>query len=95
LQPSNAVTATDRRGLEGPVTPDSGLHFDLGWRPAEDVEAVRLAQSVRPGAAVSRCSSEDERAALVGGKRLERVSLGSRPLVDVAAEDDLGSGGGE
>ena len=67
------------------------ISISLG-RPADDVEAVRLAEPVRARSAEARRGGEHERA---GGRlveRLERVSLDGGALVDVAAEDQLGSG---
>ena len=59
------------------------------------MEAVRLAEPVRPRPTEARRGGEHERAASVVVKSLERVPLDRGALVDMAAEDELRSGGRE
>ena len=88
--PSGRRREPDGAGrLEAAAPPDPRLDCELARRPADDVEAVRLAEAVRAGPVESRCGREHERAADVVVQRLEGVSLDRGALVDVAAEDEL------
>ena len=64
-------------------------------RPADDVEAVCLAEPLGARAPEAGRGREDQRAPVVVRERLERVPFDGRALVDVAAEDELRAGGRE
>ena len=74
--------------LECGVPPDPSLYDQILVRPADEMEAVRLAESVRSWAAESRSRREDERAAATV-ERLEGASPDGGALVDVATENEL------
>ena len=76
--PSKAVYAGKRRGLEGRIAPDSGLQLDFRGRPADDVEAVCLAEALWARAPEAGRCRDDQRTPIAAG-RAPRTSAVRRP----------------
>src|SRR5207245_2696271 len=79
-----------RRGLPAVAAPDRGLDRDRFVVGAIGDAAARLAEAPRPWSAEPRCD-RDHDAARVTVHHLELAAFAHRPLVDVAAEDQLGT----
>lgn len=75
--------------------PDSALDQDIVGRPADDMQALCLTGSVGARSAKARSRREHDGAAAVGVEGLELMSSDGGALVDMAAENQLRSGGCE
>src|SRR6187200_1038648 len=81
--------------LEMAVPPDPRFDLHLVRRPADDVEAVCLAEPVGSGPTEAWGGAQHERRPEVVRQHLERVSLHRRGLMNVPAEDQVDAGGGK